>query len=316
MAEKDMVEKTLESYNDVFADIVNVLLFKGAEKIKEEELKPAVVRSVYKVDQKLREQERDTAKYWKKHNLRISLYGLENETSPEDDVPLRVFGYDGAAYRDQIFYEKGEDGKYRRNTNPRYPVITLVLYFGTKHWNKPTTIYECVADNLDEDMKPFVTNLKINLFEIAFLSDEQVAMFKSDFRIVADYFVQIRKNKNYIPTDTQFGHVKEVLQMMSVLTKDNRFEEAANAAIEGEVVKDMCDVLDYVERRGEERGEKRGEKRGEEQGERRGEMKKAREIAVNLKARGFSNTDIADLIGVEIGIVENWFPGGLAAPQK
>ena len=66
MAEKDMVEKTLESYNDVFADIVNVLLFKGAEKIKEEELKPAVVRSVYKVDQKLREQERDTAKYWKK----------------------------------------------------------------------------------------------------------------------------------------------------------------------------------------------------------------------------------------------------------
>ncbi len=78
----------------------------------------------------------------------------------------------------------------------------------------------------------------------------------------------------------------------------------------------MCDVLDYVERRGEERGEKRGEKRGEEQGERRGEMKKAREIAVNLKARGFSNTDIADLIGVEIGIVENWFPGGLAAPQK
>ena len=29
MAEKDAAEKTLESYNDVFADIVNVLLFKG-----------------------------------------------------------------------------------------------------------------------------------------------------------------------------------------------------------------------------------------------------------------------------------------------
>ena len=27
LAEKDMTEKTLESYNDVFADIVNVLLF-------------------------------------------------------------------------------------------------------------------------------------------------------------------------------------------------------------------------------------------------------------------------------------------------
>ena len=27
MAEKDIAEKTLEAYNDVFADIINVLLF-------------------------------------------------------------------------------------------------------------------------------------------------------------------------------------------------------------------------------------------------------------------------------------------------
>lgn len=29
MAEKDIAEKTLEAYDDVFADIVNVLLFQG-----------------------------------------------------------------------------------------------------------------------------------------------------------------------------------------------------------------------------------------------------------------------------------------------
>lgn len=38
MEEKDMAEKTLESYNDVFADIINVLFFKGNEIVKEEEL--------------------------------------------------------------------------------------------------------------------------------------------------------------------------------------------------------------------------------------------------------------------------------------
>lgn len=307
MAEKDMVEKTLEAYNDVFADIVNVLLFNGKEKIKEEDLEPAVARSVYKADRKLREQERDTAKYWRNHNIRISLFGLENETQPEDDIPLRVFGYDGASYRDQIFYVKGKDGKYKKNTNPRYPVATLILYFGTKHWNKATTIYECVGKNLDDDMKPFVTNLKINLFEIAFLSDEQVKMFKSDFRIVADYFVQMRKNKNYIPTDTQFIHVKEILQMMSVLTRDHRFEEVANASVEGDEVKNMCDVLDRVEKQGEIRGEKRGEKKGEM----KGEMKKAKEVAVNLKARGFSNQDISDLIAVDIETIESWFSNEL-----
>ena len=35
MAEKDITEKNLEALNDVFADIVNVLLFKGEQVINE-----------------------------------------------------------------------------------------------------------------------------------------------------------------------------------------------------------------------------------------------------------------------------------------
>ena len=41
MAEKDKVQRTLESYNDVFADIMNVLLFEGREVVKEDELTDA-----------------------------------------------------------------------------------------------------------------------------------------------------------------------------------------------------------------------------------------------------------------------------------
>lgn len=312
MAEKDMTEKTLESYNDVFADIINVLFFNGKRKIKEEELEQAVTRSVYKADQKLREQERDTAKYWRSHSIRISLLGIENETVSEDDMPLRIFGYDGASYRDQIYSVKDKNGRYRKNTNPRYPVATAVLYFGTSRWNKPTTIYECVAGCLDEEMKPFVTDLKINLFEIAFLTDEQVAMFQSDFRIVADYFVQMRKNQDYKPSEIQFQHVKEILQLMSVLTKDRRFEEAANDTVEGGESKNMCEVLDRIEKRGELAGEKRGEligeKRGELIGTKKGELKKARQTARNLKSRGFSNKDIAEIVEVEPDTVNSWFP--------
>ena len=35
MAEKDTVEKTLLSYNDVFADIVNAIIFNGEDIVKE-----------------------------------------------------------------------------------------------------------------------------------------------------------------------------------------------------------------------------------------------------------------------------------------
>ena len=38
MAEKDIMEKTLESHEDVFADIVNVLLFSGKKIIRVLEL--------------------------------------------------------------------------------------------------------------------------------------------------------------------------------------------------------------------------------------------------------------------------------------
>ena len=79
MGGKDIAEKALEEYDDVFSDIVNVLLFGGEQLVKEDELTEAAPLSVYKDDGgKLREQERDISKFWKDGRIRICLYGLEN----------------------------------------------------------------------------------------------------------------------------------------------------------------------------------------------------------------------------------------------
>ena len=59
MGEKDIAEKVLEDYNDVFADIVNVLLFQGEQIVKPEQLEDKTLRSSYKADGKLREIVRD-----------------------------------------------------------------------------------------------------------------------------------------------------------------------------------------------------------------------------------------------------------------
>jgi len=50
MGEKDIAEKVLEDYNDVFADIVNVLLFQGEQIVKPEQLEDKTLRSSYKVN--------------------------------------------------------------------------------------------------------------------------------------------------------------------------------------------------------------------------------------------------------------------------
>ncbi len=265
MAEKDAAEKTLEAYNDVFADIVNGLLFHGERVVKEEELEDETPRSIYKADGKLHEQERDTAKYWKDCNVQIALYGFENQTKSDADMALRVISYDGAAYRRQLLRnvprEAGrENGCREEDSAPgRYPVVTLVLYFGEKHWNKPLSLKECL--DIPDRLQPFVSDYRINLFEIAWLEEEQVELFTSDFKIVADYFVQMRKNKEYRPSEEAMRHVDEVLKLMTVLTGDSRFEEVLNEPGKGDVKK-MCEVLDRVEARGKAIGEKSGRESG------------------------------------------------------
>ena len=50
------------AYNDVFSDIVNVLLFGGQEIIRENDLEDQITGSAYKTDGKLHEIDRDVAK--------------------------------------------------------------------------------------------------------------------------------------------------------------------------------------------------------------------------------------------------------------
>ena len=256
MGQKDLSEKILVAYNDVFADIVNVLLFNGEKQIQPEELEDRGTKAFYKENGVLHEMERDVVKRWRKEEVRFACIGIENQTAVDPDMTLRVIGYDGAAYRAQLSDEK--------QSRERYPVITIVLYFGhDKKWDKPLHLLEklTVPDGLD----PYVSDYKVNLFQVAWLSEEQVAMFQSDFKIVADYFVQKRKNNSYIPTKEEIKHVEAVLQLLSIMEHDDRFAETMYRE-NGRKVKNMCDVLDAAEQRGEIRGEKRGELRGRAEG--------------------------------------------------
>ena len=252
MQGKDITEKMLEKYNDVFADILNVLLFAGGDVVDESALTDALPMSMLKIDGRVRTQERDIAKYWRKNKINVALFGLENQTVPNKLMPLRVFGYDGAEYVKQSRKENGDRAKY--------PVITLVLYLGyEKRWNYPKRLFDVL--DIDKDIRPYVNDFKINLFEIAYLEREKIDLFKSDFRILADYLYQMRKNRDYIADKTNIGHVEELLTLMSAMTGDNRFEETIND-FKGKEKVNMCEVLDRVEARGIEKGRMEGRQEG------------------------------------------------------
>ena len=236
MAEKDITEKNLEALNDVFADIVNVLLFKGERLIDENELEADTTKSMFKSDGKIHEQERDFSKIWKNGEIRISILGIENQTTQDSDMPLRVISYDGASYKQQLL---------DKNRKKRYPVATLVLYFGTdEKWSEAKRLYECF--NIPEKLKPFVNDYKINVFNIAFLNPKIIAMFKSDFKIITEYFRAKRLNQKYKGSKEKLQHTNETLKMFSALTGDDSFEKAYNEGNFERGGVTMCDVVERI----------------------------------------------------------------------
>ena len=182
------------------------------------------------------------------------MVGLENQTKIDPKICFRLYGYDGAAYKSQ----------YKAKKN--YPVITLVLYFGDKRWNGAKSLRECL--DVPKELESFFNDYKMNLIEVAWQTDEQIAMYKSDFKIIADYFVQKRKNRGeYSPSKVKFRHVDSILKTMSALTGDDRFEQIINERQKGEgKVDNMCKVLDKVENRGIRKGRKEGRQEGRQEG--------------------------------------------------
>ena len=244
MAEKDITEKNLEALNDVFADIVNVLLFKGEQVINEKDLEADTTKSMFKADGKIHEQERDVSKFWKNGEIRISILGIENQTAQDSDMPLRVISYDGASYKQQLL---------DKNQKKRYLVATLVLYFGTEEkWSKAKHLYDCFE--VPEKLKPFVNDYKINVFNIAFLSPKTIAMFKSDFKIIAEYFRAKRLNQKYIGSKEKLKHANETLKMFSALTGDDSFEKVYNAGNFKKGGITMCDVVERIRNDGRTEG--------------------------------------------------------------
>ena len=253
---KDITQKMLERYNDVFADIVNVLLFNGKKIVDEDALIDTPVDSALKIDGEIHSQDRDVAKYWKNSQINIALFGLENQTVPDKLMPMRVIGYDGAEYKKQVL----EENRYKK----KYPVITLVLYMGyDRNWKYSNSLLDLLE--VDENLKPYVSDYRINVFEIAFLDREKIELFKSDFRMLADYLYQMRTTNSYKGDESNIKHVDEILMLMSAMSGFKNVENIIKVAHERKV-SNMKGFFELAEEKGLERGLELGREEGREEG--------------------------------------------------
>ncbi len=316
MGKKDVTEKHLESFADVFADIVNVtLLWRTGLEVDPDDLADTGARTVYKSAGDIHTQERDVVKLWKRGKVVFCLVGLENQTSVDFTMPLRVFGYEGGDMRYQIVQRddglrearRAEDAARVKELQEMkfYPVTTVVLYYGSGHWTGPRTLLECM--DVAPELRPYVNDIHINVVEVAYLSDEQRAALTSDFKILADYFYQMRVNKEYNPPTETIRHVEAVLDLMYALTGNRYFEEAqvtAHDRIERGEKTNMRDLwgeaMDRSRNEGITIGEKRGITIGRNEGITIGRNEERKLIMDRLIAGGISPQQAAAFTGLNV----------------
>lgn len=286
MKEKDVVLKRLESFNDVFADIVNVLMFGGKHVVRNNALSDAMPYSYYKSGKaparkipressakdaelskdrdacttggarlsdgltQIHGQERDAYKYWNQGRIHLCLIGLENQTAVDPLMPLRVMSYDAAGYMQQFL----EKDRIRC-----YPVTTLVLYFGTRHrWSRNLSLKEVFT--VPPEYDPFVSDYRINVAELAWLSEEQIRAFRSDFREIVAYLRCRRTGEPFVGSRRSLRHAFETLDLMRVMSGD----EETFRSVGHELAKmigtkktggvNMCEVIQKIKDEGRIQG--------------------------------------------------------------
>ena len=232
MGQKDLTQKTLESYPDVFADCVNALLYRGNPYLQAENLLPAPTETTYPDNaDELHNQFQDVSKYEMQDGNIKTQYTIENQSEPDRKMVLRKFGYEGARYRAQY---QGDE---------LYPIIDIVLYWGKRHWNYPRKLKRLIGKHLSAEELRYVDDIHLHIFEMAHLPAEVRRIFKSDMRIIVDYLAE---GRNYIPTDQKILHVEALLRTLRALTNDHRFEHVLLQLTESEKKGDfrMCELLD------------------------------------------------------------------------
>lgn len=244
-----MAEKKLEDYPEVFTDIVNTLLFSNSSiRLDENKIVDGPTESIYKAEEQDKEQRRDTFKYYDIGNKGIlfcvAAYGIENQSTIDNVMPVRIMNYDASAYKSQVFGLKSSSKQTNQKRKRIYPVITIVLNFSEKEWKTSRSLYDMMA--LPSDLAKYVQDYKINVFDVAFLEDDVIEKFTSDFKAVARFFKD--KRLRLEANDTiEIKHPAEIADLFSVFTGDEGYRNAVPEIIKKKEKGEVITVCTYTE---------------------------------------------------------------------
>ena len=243
MGAKDLAEKNLLQYKDVFSDIVNVNLFGGRCYVSAEELsrEPGELITKAVSDDKLRQLQMDVPMKCKKHNRSFFLC-LENQSDKNNVMPVRDMGYQHAKYMEQIKEAKESNRKTGNYPTPMTkelndsqklsPVITLVLNYSQKEWKKPRCLNDMLEfpEDIGEELTKWIPEHPICIINLASQSETTIRQYQSDFKYIVRYLCCRNDRKKldeyFQTTEFELDHPEAFLDWLSAVTNDRRYRKA------------------------------------------------------------------------------------------
>ncbi|MCM1495276.1 MAG: hypothetical protein NC089_05690 [Bacteroides sp.] len=296
---KDIAIKGLLEQDDIFADIANVNLFGGRQVLHSEDLEEVPTETGYKgLGGEYHAMVRDCFRKVYKRGRCIGYIGYEAQTDRNNVMPIRDMGYAYTAYMKQIHRITAENNRKGQSAFAKVlhdeqrllPVVTCILYFGTKAWDYPLRLSDIL--DIPNEEQIFWTEMtgdyRIHVISLVNQPQEIRKRYQSDFRIIADYLAYYDDEKGLIEEWTQSRqiliHPEQLLDMLVALSNDKRMRAMREALlqIERKEETNMCLLMDIVERdymmkgleegraKGLEEGRKEGRKEGREQGRQEG----------------------------------------------
>ena len=268
MGTKDVCQSNYLDDPVRFADQVNGALFGGRQVVMAQALEETDPVAGYQRKEGGRRKNyramADKTYFWKDKLIRIIT--VENQNYVDYRMVLRnmlseSIGYHKQWRRLRARHEQRGDltdhaDEYlsgMKKDEKFFPIITLVVYFGTEHaWDGAKSLYELL--HIDDEMKPYVSDYKLNLYDC--MAHESFAEYRTGLRQVFE-MVRFGKDKEKLKkimeesAEAYSSIDSETREMIEVMANVKITEEYGHTVHENGVEErryDMCQaILEMIE---------------------------------------------------------------------
>ena len=283
LGKKDIAEKLYTENNRVFADIVNYMVYDGAEIVHPADLMELGSEELMLKGEDKQQRYRDVMKKAVIRQDKDAIYmlvSLENQSEVHYAMPVRNMLNDAMRYMrqvEQIRRERFQQG--RKKDGPQehitmggqthaeflsgmteqdklLPIITIVILFQDQTWDGPKSIHE-MLNTTDPAVLKYVQDYKIHVIAPADMTEDELRKFQSSMREVMN-FIKYSKDKRKLAQimqadEERFKHMeREAVQLLNLVTG------AEMEMDEDEEVVNVCKAIQDMRKEERELGQQEG----------------------------------------------------------